>query len=199
MATALALSWGLRRWRVRSFWPYVLLPGALSWAALYAGGVHPALALVPIVPWMPHGRRDRALIAPALEPGRDTLNRFERWWHTPVQVILFLFGFVNAGVSLAAIGTGTWLVLFAIVAGKPIGILLATWVAVLAGLHRPAQVTWVDLAVVGCAAGIGFTVALFFATAAFPGGALLDQTKMGALLSVAAAALAFSVAAFRRR
>ena len=34
---------------------YVIGPGALSWAGLYLGGFHPALALVPIVPFMPHG------------------------------------------------------------------------------------------------------------------------------------------------
>jgi NhaA family Na+:H+ antiporter len=51
----------------------------------------------------------------------------------------------------------------------------------------------------GCAAGIGFTVALFFATAAFPPGPLLDQTKMGALMSIGAGALAFLVATVQRR
>ena len=40
---------------------------------------------------------------------------------------------------------------------------------------------------VGCAAAIGFTVALFFATAAFPPGPLLDEAKLGALLSVSGA------------
>jgi hypothetical protein len=44
-----------------------------------------------------------------------------------------------------------------------------------------------DFIVVGLAAAIGFTVALFFATAAFPEGSLLDQAKMGALLSFIAA------------
>ena len=42
------------------------------------------------------------------------------------------------------------------------------------------------MTVVGIIAGIGFTVALFFATAAFPYGRLLDETKMGALLSFSA-------------
>ena len=44
--------------------------------------------------------------------------------------------------------------------------------------------------VLGVAAGIGFTVALFFATAAFPLGPALDAAKMGALLSLLAAPLA---------
>jgi NhaA family Na+:H+ antiporter len=42
----------------------------------------------------------------------------------------------------------------------------------------------------GVAAGIGFTVALFFATSAFPSGSVLDQAKMGALLSFFAAPIA---------
>jgi NhaA family Na+:H+ antiporter len=42
----------------------------------------------------------------------------------------------------------------------------------------------------GIAASIGFTVSLFFATAAFPDGPSLAETKMGALVSFAAAPLA---------
>ncbi len=54
MTAALLAALWLRRRRVRSFWPYVVGPGSLSWAALHYGGFHPALALVPIVPFMPH-------------------------------------------------------------------------------------------------------------------------------------------------
>jgi NhaA family Na+:H+ antiporter len=192
-----AAAW-LRRRRVTSFWPYILLPGTLSWLGLYTGGFHPALALVPVVPWLPHGRHDRGFLMPAAERGRDTLNRFERWWHTPVEVMLFFFGLVNAGVPLTAVGTGTWLVLVAIVAGKPLGIVVATALASGVGLRRPEGLSWAAVLVVGCAAGIGFTVALFFATAAFPAGALLAEAKMGALLSVSAAAVAFLAAALLR-
>ena len=58
----------------------------------------------------------------------------------------------------------------------------------------PAGVTWRDLTVLGVVAAIGFTVSLFFATAAFPAGDLLDQTKMGALLSFSAAIVAVTAA-----
>jgi NhaA family Na+:H+ antiporter len=50
----------------------------------------------------------------------------------------------------------------------------------------------VPIAVLGVTAGIGFTVALFFATAAFPSGVALDQAKMGALLSFLAFPLAIA-------
>jgi NhaA family Na+:H+ antiporter len=55
-----------------------------------------------------------------------------------------------------------------------------------------------DLAIVGIVASIGFTVSLFFATAAFPGGAALAEAKMGALLSFVAAPLAVLTARLQR-
>jgi NhaA family Na+:H+ antiporter len=192
-AVAVAIAWGLRRRSTRTFWPYVLAAGVVSWIAFYRGGLHPALALVPIGPFMPHASRDPGLFVE--DPSaRDTLNRFEHWWKMPVQIVLFFFGLANAGVQVSDVGPGTWIVLAAIVAGKPLGIVLTTAASVASGLHLPAGVTWRDMIVVGIIAGIGFTVALFFATAAFPPGELLDQTKMGALLSFSAALLAFVAA-----
>jgi Na+:H+ antiporter, NhaA family len=191
-AAVLAAMW-LRRRGTRNFWPYVLGPGALSWAALYYGGFHPALALVPIVPFMPHSAADLGLFDPR-EPSRDdTLNRFEHWWATPVQFILLLFGFANAGVPFAQIGPGTYYVLAGLLLGKPIGILLFSGVAGILGASLPHGLRVSDLLVVGIVASIGFTVSLFFATAAFAGGSALAETKMGALLSFVAAPLALIV------
>jgi NhaA family Na+:H+ antiporter len=51
-----------------------------------------------------------------------------------------------------------------------------------------------ELFVVGCAAGIGFTVALFVATVAFPPGGVQDAAKMGALGSFAAAIMTIAIA-----
>ena len=194
MSAALLTAGWLRRRRTRSFWPYVIGPGALSWAALYLGGFHPALALVPIVPFMPHSSVDLGLFDPREEYGSDTLNRFEHWWATPVHIVLLLFGFANAGVPFERIGTGTYYVLAGLLVGKPIGILLFSNVARLAGARLPPGLRLGDLLVVSVAASIGFTVALFFATAAFPGGTALAETKMGALLSFVAAPLAIVVA-----
>ena len=199
MTAAILLALALRRRRIESFWPYVIGPGALSWAALYFGGFHPALALVPIVPFMPHGARDLGLFDPreALEP--DTLNRFEHWWATPVQFVLLLFGLANAGVSFGQIGAGTYYVLAALLFGKPIGILAFSGGARLLGARLPSGLQLGDLLVVGITASIGFTVSLFFATAAFPEGGALSQTKMGALLSFLAAPLALVISRVVRR
>jgi NhaA family Na+:H+ antiporter len=193
MVAALFCAFWLRRRRVQSFWAYVLGPGVLSWAALYTGGFHPALALVPIVPFMPHSRRDLGVFAEREEYQPDTLNKFEHSWSTPVQFVLLLFGFANAGVPFAEIGAGTYYVLAGLLLGKPLGILAFSGLARLAGGHLPPGLRASDLLVLGIVAAIGFTVSLFFATAAFPAGAALAETKMGALLSFIAAPIALAI------
>jgi NhaA family Na+:H+ antiporter len=165
----------------------------VSWIGFYRGGLHPALALVPIIPFLPQTARDPGLFVDA--PHRhDTLNEFEHWFKKPVDAMLFFFGLANAGVVFSNIGAGTWFVLVAILAGKPIGIVSAAALSAIGGLRLPHLVTWRDLFVVGIIAGIGFTVALFFATAAFPYGRLLDETKLGALLSFSAFVLGLGAA-----
>ena len=193
MLPALGVSLWLKRQGVRSFWAYTLAGGGLSWAALFFGGVHPALALVPILPFMPHEKRDLGLFNKAEHGLPDTMNRFEHWWRIPVQLILFFFGFANAGVQFSSVGPGTWMVLSSLLFGKPVGIFVMTFLAVRFGLRAPGGLAYGHTLVVGIAAGIGFTVALFFSTAAFRPGEVLDEAKMGALMSFIAAPLAIIV------
>ena len=109
----------------------------------------------------------------------------------PVEIVLFFFGLMNAGVEFSAIGAPTWLVLFGLVIGKPVGVLSVGWLAAHPlGLGLPAGMRTADLAVVGCVAAIGFTVSLFIASVAFDGGVVQDAAKTGALFSFAAAAMA---------
>jgi Na+:H+ antiporter, NhaA family len=147
-----------------------------------------------VVPFMPHSPRDLGLFESAEEQRPDTLSRFEHWWAVPVQFVLLLFGFANAGVPVEQVGPGTYYVLAGLLFGKPIGILLFSTLARFAGASLPTGLRMGDLLVVGVVASIGFTVSLFFATAAFPSGVALAETKMGALLSFVAAPLAVVVA-----
>jgi NhaA family Na+:H+ antiporter len=190
MGLAIVLARVLRKRRVRNFWSYAIAAGGLSWLGLYLGGFHPALALVPILPFMPHEKRDLGIFDPREHGLPDTMNRFEHWWRVPVQVILFFFGLVNAGVPASSVGEGTFMVLSSLVAGKPLGILLFTFAGVTLGLRAPGGLHYRETFVLGVVAGIGFTVALFFATASFEPGIALDEAKIGALLSVIAAPLA---------
>jgi len=83
------------------------------------GGLHPALALVPILPLLPHAPRDPGIFVEPSEHSHAPLNEFERWWQLPVEGVLFFFALTNAGVPLGSTGTGTWVVLSAILIGKP--------------------------------------------------------------------------------
>jgi NhaA family Na+:H+ antiporter len=189
---ACALAWVLRRIRTKSFWPYIIAPGSISWAGFYVGGLHPALALVPILPFLPHAPRDVGIFVDPIPLPHDALSKFAAWWKTPVEIILFFFALMNAGVPLTGAGTATWIVLAALVAGKPLGILMATWAAERVGFRRAPGLGWNAMLVLGVTAGIGFTVALFFTTASFEPGPTLDQAKLGALLSVSAGLLAIA-------
>ena len=167
----------------------------ISWLAFHEGGIHAALALVPLAWCMPHEHADMGIWAVGESDGKDTLNRMEHWWKSPVEIILGFFGFVNAGVAFSSLALGTWLVFFGLMFGKPIGIVLFTKIGQAFGLRLPKGMETVELVVVGIAAGIGFTVALFVSVVAFPPGPIQDSVKMGALFSFAVAPITI-IAAF---
>ena len=173
-----------------SFWPY-LVAGVLSWFGFQEAGIHPALGLLPIVPTIPHADRSFGVFAEAEQYLTDLLNRIEHMLKVPVEIVLFFFGLLNAGVEFSAISAPTWLVLAGLLIGKPVGIFLFGWFAVkILRLGLSEGMRMADLVVVGCVAAIGFTVALFVASVAFPAGAVQDAAKMGALFSFAAAGMA---------
>lgn len=183
----------MRRKGVHSFWPYLLLAGGLSWLGFAKSGIHPALGLLPIIPTMPHAHVDAGLFDWKEMMKTDTLNRFEHWWKNPVELILGAFGLLNAGVVVGAISSPTYLILIALLLGKPIGIWLFGMIAVKGlGFKLPDGMKARDLVVLGCAAGIGFTVSLFVASVAFDAGAIQDAAKMGALLSFAGVIMTFA-------
>jgi NhaA family Na+:H+ antiporter len=172
------------------YWPYVIA-GAISWYGFQESGMHPALGLLPIIPAIPHADHDFGFFA---EDGHDTtdlLNLLEEKLKYAVQGILFVFGLMNAGVEFSAVGVPTLLVLLGLLIGKPVGIFCFGFLAArVLGFGMPAGMKLRDLFVLGCVAGIGFTVALFVASVAFPAGPVQDAAKMGALLSLCAAVVA---------
>jgi NhaA family Na+:H+ antiporter len=194
VAAAVAVAIGLRRARVRSFWPYFAVAGTLSWLGFYRGGLHPALALIPIMPFLPHAARDIGFFVDAPPTARDALSQFELWFRYPSQIALLFFGLVNAGVPFSALEPGTWGLPIAVIIGKPLGILLAVAVAAGAGLHLPQRAGWRDLVVAGFIAAIGFSFGLFFSSALLAAGQLRSETSMGVLLTLAGALPAFAAA-----
>ena len=178
-----------------SFWPY-LVAGAVSWYGFAEAGLHPALGLLPIVPTIPHADRAFGIFSQAEAYLTDLLNHIEHLLKHPVEIVLFFFGLLNAGVEFSAIGEPTWLVLAGLIIGKPVGVLLFGWIgANVLRLGLPEGMRIVDLFVIGCVAAIGFTVSLFIAAVAFDPGPVQDAAKMGALFSFGASII--SIAAGR--
>ncbi|MEL7104989.1 MAG: Na+/H+ antiporter NhaA [Pseudomonadota bacterium] len=181
-----------------SFWPY-LIAGALSWYGFAESGLHPALGLLPVIPAIPHADRSFGIFSEAEQYLTDLLNHCEHLLKHPVEVVLGLFGLMNAGVEFSSIGSPTWLVLAGLIIGKPLGVLIFGWVAARPlGLGLPAGMRIIDLVVIGCVAAIGFTVSLFIASVAFDSGPVQEAAKMGALFSFIAAAISLAAGVITR-
>lgn len=170
-----------------TFWPY-LIAACFSWYGFMKAGIHPALGLLPIVPTIPHADRAFGIFSEAEKYLHDLLNEIEHALKHPVEIVLFFFGLMNAGVEFSSISEPTWLVLAGLIIGKPFGVLLFGWIgANVLRLGLPQGMRIIDLFVIGCVAAIGFTVSLFIASVAFESGPVQDAAKMGALFSFAAA------------
>ena len=111
-------------------------------------------------------------------------------------VIMPIFALANAGVSLTGTdlsGSTRFVMLgtaVALVTGKPLGIIGASWIAVRLGLCRLAPgVSWGGVCLVGLLAGIGFTMSIFIAMLAFADEGLLNAAKLGVLLGSLVAAM----------
>ena len=110
--------------------------------------------------------------------------------------VMPLFALANAGVSLGGVDlndsaslTVMLGVLVALVIGKPIGVMASTWLLVRLGwCTLPPGMTWAWLGLIGCLAGIGFTMSIFIASLAFADEGMLSAAKLGVLLASATAA-----------
>ena len=181
-----------------TFWPY-LVAACFSWYGFMMAGIHPALGLLPIVPTIPHADRAFGFFSEAETYLHDLLNDIEHGLKIPVEVVLFFFGLLNAGVVFSAIGDPTWLVLAGLIIGKPVGVFLFGIIgAHVLKLGLPQGMRTIDLFVIGCVSAIGFTVSLFVASVAFDPGPVQDAAKMGALFSFGAAALSFAAGKLTR-
>lgn len=186
----IVIAYILRSAKTKSYWPYVLLGGGLSWTGLFMAHLHPALALVFIIPFLPHPPREAAHLFEDDPRDTSTMARFEHDWKIVVDFGLFLFGLANAGVGFSSMGTATWLVLIALLVGKTVGIFAMGSLGQALGFPLPDRVGTKELVLTGLVAGIGLTVALFVAGVAFVEPVIQGSAKMGALFSAGAALLA---------
>ena len=195
-AGVLALMAALNRRGVGSLAPYLVLAALLWWLVLLSG-VHATVAGVLAAMMIPARR------SPGQPDAVDSpLHRLE---HALAPWVAFaivpLFGFANAGVSLA--GAAITPLVAAIVAGlflgKQAGVFGAVLLAERLGLApRPAGASLAQLYGVALLAGIGFTMSLFIGGLAFPSHpALMAEVKVGVLAgSLLSALVGYAVLRF---
>jgi NhaA family Na+:H+ antiporter len=182
-AAGALLVWIMQRLRIRPA-PAYILPGVLIWFGLLRAGLHPALA---------------GMVLGLMAPANAQSNHLQRLLHPWVAyAIMPLFALANAGVSFAALSLEPGLprtvglgIIFALVVGKPLGIVAGAAAAVRSGVCAlPAEVRWSHMALLGCLGGIGFTMSIFIANLAFPDPTLLAASKCAVLIASTVAATA---------
>ncbi|WP_296186640.1 Na+/H+ antiporter NhaA [Pseudomonas sp. UBA1879] len=180
----------MNRMGVQRLLPYLLL-GLLLWFFVLQSGVHATLAGVALALCIPLGTRQ--------EEARSPLLFLEEKMHYWVAfAVVPVFGFANAGVSLAGISPGNLVdpvplgVALGLLVGKQVGVFLAAVLAIRSGLATlPEGSNWVQLYGVALLCGIGFTMSLFIGNLAFPGAPhLIDEVKIGVLMGSILSALA---------
>ncbi|MFH8133332.1 Na+/H+ antiporter NhaA [Pantoea osteomyelitidis] len=159
-----------------------LLVGLVLWTAVLKSGVHATLAGVVVGFLIPLAKKEGHSPAIHLE---HALHPWVRW------VILPLFAFANAGVSLAGVSADSLFsllplgIVIGLFIGKPLGITLFCWLAVKTGLAKlPENTRMADICAVGVLCGIGFTMSIFIASLAYgdADAQLITLAKLGILL-----------------
>lgn len=158
--------------------PYILV-GTFLWICVLKSGVHATLAGVIAALSIPLNAKD----------GSSPLKHLEHILHPwTAFMVLPIFAFANAGVSLAglqisdlfaplALGIAAGLVI-----GKQVGVFGFMFIATKLGLvRRPMGVSWMQLYGLACLTGIGFTMSLFIGNLAFVDPAQIETVKLGVI------------------
>ena len=179
----------LNRCGVRRLAPY-LVAGGLLWFFMLQSGIHATLAGVILALCIPLGDPQQKRKSPLLY--------LEEKMHPWVAfAVVPIFGFANAGVSLAGISARYLIdpvplgVTLGLLLGKQLGVFGLAALAIRFGLAKlPQGCSWLQLYGIALLCGIGFTMSLFIGALAFPGAPhLVDEVKVGVLMGSVLCAL----------
>ncbi len=173
----------LNRLRVMRLLPYIL-GGILMWFLMLKSGIHATITGVLLAFTIPFTNKS--------EDEKSPSYNLEHFLHKPVAfIILPIFALANTGIIIGA----DWLqsifsansmgILLGLVLGKPIGITLLSFLAVLTGVCRlPGDLTWRHVIGIGMLGGIGFTMSIFITNLAFADAPdIINSSKMAILLA----------------
>ncbi|WP_429164654.1 Na+/H+ antiporter NhaA [Aeromonas rivipollensis] len=166
-----------------------MLVGLVLWVAVLKSGVHATLAGVIVGFMIPISGKRYA----------SPLKHLEHVLHPwSAYLILPLFAFANAGVSLDGIQLSDLLspvpmgIILGLFIGKPLGIFTISWLSVKLGIAQlPSGVNFKQIFAVSILCGIGFTMSMFIASLAFEHGGLDygSYSRLGILVGSTLAAV----------
>lgn len=192
---ALVWAWMCRLKKVP--WPFVAILGVVLWAMTYEAGIHPTLSGVVF-----------GLLVPARKIHGEPSSRARRWNHRlqpwSALVALPLFSFFATAISLRGFTARTLIspvvvgICLALVIGKPLGVMSASWISVhLFKLELAGGLKIRDLIGMACACGIGFTVSFLIASLAFQDSLHIADARfavlLGSFLSACVAAIVLTI------
>jgi len=160
--------------------PFYLIPGIIMWYFMLKSGIHATIAGIILAFVIPFGNGDKS---PSYE--------LQHFLHKPVAFIIMpLFALANTAISL----TGTWMeglttsnslgIFAGLLVGKPMGIVLFSFIAIKIGLSRlPNGLSWKHIVGAGFLGGIGFTMSIFITILAFSNPEIVQSSKICILLS----------------
>ncbi len=179
-ALAMLVLIAMNRFKVKN--PYLyLIPGIFIWYFVHHSGIHATIAGVMVAMTLP--TNDTAVESP--------LERLEHALIKPVNFFIIpLFAFANTNITwqpemvhglTAPLGLG---IFFGLFFGKPIGILLISWLCTRLGIASlPEGSTWMHIIGVGMLAGIGFTMSIFISILSFNNPLFVSEAKISVLLT----------------
>ncbi len=162
--------------------PYLyLIPGVFIWYFVHHSGIHATIAGVMVAMTLP--TNDTNVESP--------LERLEHALVNPVNFFIIpIFAFANTNITLqsemlhgltAPLGLG---IFFGLMFGKPIGILLTSWICSRFGIASlPEGSSWMHIIGVGMLAGIGFTMSIFISILSFKNPLFVSEAKLSVLLT----------------
>ncbi|MDO6459944.1 Na+/H+ antiporter NhaA [Granulosicoccaceae sp. 1_MG-2023] len=165
VALCIVMLFLIRRAGVLRMEPYLMV-GVVMWVATLKSGVHATLAGVVLAMFIPAEPR---------HDGRSSLHELERSLRDMVElVILPIFAFCNAGVSVIGMGMAqlvhpvTMGITAGLFIGKQVGVFAFCWLAIRYGwASLPRGINWINLYGGALLCGIGFTMSLFIGSLAF--------------------------------
>lgn len=160
---------------------FYLIPGVFMWYCMLQSGVHATISGILLAFALPFGKGEE----------KSCSYRLQHFLHKPVAfIILPLFALANTGIVF----TGNWPqqlssrnslgIMLGLLIGKPLGVILFTFVAVKLKISRLAkEINWKHIIAAGILGGIGFTMSIFITLLAFSSENTIVNSKVAVLIS----------------